>query len=67
MKGKEPFMYMKSSLGTCVNSLSLCLRAEKESEAAEEAVVLNVHGPRASHAVLEQRLCFVDVSVHSSA
>lgn len=58
-------MYMKNSLGTCVNSLSL--RAEKESGAAEGAVVLNVHGPCASHTVLEQGLCSVDVSAHSSA
>lgn len=44
-------MYMKSSLGTRANSLSLCLKAEEESEAAEEVVVLNVHGPCASHTV----------------
>lgn len=51
MKGKEPYTYMKSSLGTRANSLSLCLKAEKEGEAAEEAVVLNVHGLCPSHTV----------------
>lgn len=67
MKGKEPCTSVKSSLGTRANSLSLCLRAEEEGEAAEEALcwmcMAHVH-----HVLsLEQPLCFVYVSVHSAA
>lgn len=57
---------MKNSLGTHANSLSLCLKAQ-EGEAAEEAVVLDVLAHVHHILSLEQPLCFVCVSVHSTA